>query len=95
MAETIKLVYTAAKVRLGFLIMLCALAGFAVTPGENNLAAWQVIVLGITVLLCSSSAGAFNQWYERDIDSRMRRTKTRPFATGRKSRALCNRRRNP
>jgi len=83
MAETIKLVYSAAKVRLGFLIMLCALAGFAVTPGGSNLTGWQVLVLGITVLLCSSGAGAFNQWYERDIDSRMRRTKTRPFVTGR------------
>jgi len=82
MAETIKLIYSAAKVRLGFLIMLCALAGFAMTPGEN-LSPWQVVVLGITVLLASSSAGAFNQWYERDIDSKMRRTKTRPFVTGR------------
>lgn len=83
MVETVKLVYSAAKVRLGFLIMLCALAGFAVTPGDSSLTAWQVIVLGVTVLLCSSSAGAFNQWYERDIDSQMRRTKTRPFVTGR------------
>jgi protoheme IX farnesyltransferase len=83
MVETAKLVYSAAKVRLGFLIMLCALAGFAVTPGDSNLTAWQVVVLGITVLLCSASAGAFNQWYERDIDSQMRRTKTRPFVTGR------------
>jgi protoheme IX farnesyltransferase len=82
MAETLKLIYSAAKVRLGFLIMLCALAGFAVTPGDN-LNPWQVLVLGISVLLCSASAGAFNQWYERDIDSMMRRTKTRPFATGR------------
>jgi protoheme IX farnesyltransferase len=82
MAETIKLIYTAAKVRLGFLIMLCALAGFAVTPGDD-LTGWQVVVLGITVLLCSASAGAFNQWYERDIDSHMVRTKTRPFVTGR------------
>jgi protoheme IX farnesyltransferase len=82
MAETLKLIYTAAKVRLGFLIMLCALAGLAVTPG-GNLNGWQVLVLGVTVLLCSASAGAFNQWYERDIDSLMRRTKTRPFATGR------------
>jgi protoheme IX farnesyltransferase len=82
MAETLKLIYSAAKVRLGFLIMLCALAGFAVTPGDN-LTAWQVLVLGVTVLLCSAGAGAFNQWYERDIDSMMRRTKTRPFATGR------------
>jgi protoheme IX farnesyltransferase len=82
MAETLKLIYSAAKVRLGFLIMLCALAGFAVTPGDN-LTAWQVLVLGVSVLLCSAGAGAFNQWYERDIDSMMRRTKTRPFATGR------------
>ena len=82
MAETLKLFYSTAKVRLGFLIMLCALAGFAVTPG-SELTPWQVLVLGITVLICSSSAGAFNQWYERDIDSRMRRTKTRAFVTGR------------
>ena len=61
MAETIKLIYSAAKVRLGFLIMLCALAGLAVTPG-GDLSGWQVMVLGITVLLCSASAGAFNQW---------------------------------
>jgi len=81
MAETLKLFYSTAKVRLGFLIMLCALAGFAVTPG-SELTPWQVLVLGITVLICSSSAGAFNQWYERDIDSRMRRTKTRAFVTG-------------
>ena len=82
MTETIKLIYSAAKVRLGFLIMLCALAGFAVTPGDN-LNGWQVLVLGITVLLCSASAGAFNQWYERDIDARMVRTRKRPFVTGR------------
>ena len=82
MAETLKLIYSAAKVRLGFLIMLCALAGFAVTPG-SDLSPWQVLVLGLTVLLCSASAGAFNQWYERDIDSQMRRTRMRPFVTGR------------
>ncbi len=82
MAETLKLIYSAAKVRLGFLIMLCALAGFAMTPGEN-LRSWQVLVLGITVLLASASVGAFNQLYERDIDSQMHRTKMRPFVTGR------------
>ncbi|MEC9375334.1 MAG: heme o synthase [Pseudomonadota bacterium] len=82
MTETLKLVYSAAKVRLGFLIMLCALAGLAVSP-ESSLTPWQILVLAITVLLCSSSAGAFNQWYERDIDSKMKRTKTRPFVTGR------------
>jgi protoheme IX farnesyltransferase len=82
MGETLKLIYTAAKVRLGFLIMLCALAGFAVSP-NSDLTVWQVMVLGLTVLLCSASAGAFNQIYERDIDARMKRTRTRPFVTGR------------
>jgi len=35
------------------------------------------------VLLSSASAGAFNHYVERDLDARMRRTRTRPFVTGR------------
>ncbi len=81
--ETLRLIYHTAKVRLGFLIMACALAGLAVSPGNGTLAPWQVLVLGLAVLLSSASAGAFNQLYERDLDLRMRRTATRPFATGR------------
>lgn len=81
MTETIKLIYHAAKVRLGFLIMSCALAGVAVSPG-NELAPWQILVLGLAVLISSSVSGAFNQLWERDLDSRMKRTKTRAFVTG-------------
>ena len=81
MTETLKLIYHAAKVRLGFLIMACALAGIAMSPGDE-LAPWRVLVLGLAVLVCSSAAGAFNQLYERDLDSRMKRTKTRAFVTG-------------
>ncbi|MEZ5565089.1 MAG: heme o synthase [Gammaproteobacteria bacterium] len=80
--ETLRLVYDAAKVRLGFLIMACALAGVAVSPG-SELAAWQVAVLGFTTLLASAASGAFNQLWERDMDSTMRRTRARPFASGR------------
>ena len=83
MTDTVKLIYHAAKVRLGFLIMACALAGIAVSPvTESALRPWQVLVLGIAVLLSSSAAGAFNQLYERDIDARMTRTKKRAFVTG-------------
>ncbi len=81
MTETLKLIYHAAKVRLGFLIMACALAGIAMSPGDE-LAPWRVLVLGLAVLVCASAAGAFNQLYERDLDSRMKRTKTRAFVTG-------------
>jgi protoheme IX farnesyltransferase len=82
MAATLKLIYHTAKVRLGFLIMACALAGLAVSPGDR-LASWQVLVLGLATLLSSAGAGAFNQLYEADLDRQMRRTRERPFATGR------------
>lgn len=82
MAATLKLIYHTAKVRLGFLIMACALAGLAVSPGDR-LASWQVLVLGLATLLSAASAGAFNQLYEADLDRQMRRTRERPFATGR------------
>jgi protoheme IX farnesyltransferase len=81
-AKNLKLVYTTAKVRLGFLIMACALAGIAVSP-VGTLSAWQILVLGLAVLASSSAAGAFNQWYERDTDARMKRTRKRAFVTGR------------
>lgn len=80
-AELLRLLPSVFKLRIGLAIMFCALAGIAVTPGER-LAIWQVIVLGLAVLLSSASAGAFNQYVERDLDARMRRTRNRPFVTG-------------
>ncbi len=82
MIQTLKLIYTTAKVRLGFLIMACTLAGIAVSPG-SGLSPWQVLVLALGVLLSSASVGAFNQLYERDLDAQMTRTRQRPFVTGR------------
>ena len=82
MARTLKLIYHTAKVRLGFLIMACAIAGIAVAPGAA-LPAWKIAVLGLATLVASSAAGAFNQFYERDLDAHMRRTRSRPFVTGR------------
>jgi protoheme IX farnesyltransferase len=84
MGATLRLIYQTAKVRLGFLIMACALAGVAVSPGDG-LAPWRVLVLGLAVLLSSSAAGAFNQLYERDLDARMKRTRNRAFVTGKLS----------
>ncbi len=68
------------KLRIGFAISVTALAGVAVTPG--TLPGWKALVLGLAVLVSSASAGAFNQYVERDIDARMRRTRQRPFVTG-------------
>jgi protoheme IX farnesyltransferase len=82
MKETLALVYSVFKIRIGTAIMLTALAGVAVAPGPVP-EAWKIAVLALAVLLSSASAGAFNQFMERDLDARMNRTRHRPFVTGR------------
>ena len=81
MGATVGQLYAVFKLRIGFAIMLCALAGLAVTPGPQ-LEAWKVVLLALAVLLSAASAGAFNQYIERDLDSQMVRTRRRPFVTG-------------
>ena len=82
MKETARLLYSVFKLRIGMAIMLCALAGIAITPGTAP-GGWQIALLAIAVLLSSASAGAFNHYVERDLDARMQRTRGRPFVTGR------------
>lgn len=82
MKETLGLVYSVFKLRIGVAIMLTALTGLAIAPGQTP-ATWQVIVLALAVLLSSGAAGAFNHYVERDLDARMQRTRKRPFVTGR------------
>jgi protoheme IX farnesyltransferase len=69
------------KLRIGVAIAASALAGVAVANGPG-LAWWQVVGLALAVLGASGAAGAFNHYYERDLDRLMRRTRTRPFASG-------------
>lgn len=76
-----KLLLNLFKLRIGVVIALTAVAGMAVTPGRSP-TLWQGIVLALSVLVASAAAGAFNQYAERDLDARMRRTRGRPFVTG-------------
>ena len=69
------------KLRIGIIMSITAVVALMVTPGQS-VPVWQVIVLALTVLMASGSAGAFNQYYERDVDHLMERTKSRPFVTG-------------
>jgi len=69
------------KLRIGFVIMVTALAGFAVTPGPKP-GAVKLAVLALSVLIASASAGAFNQYVEHDSDRLMARTRDRAFVTG-------------
>lgn len=70
------------KLRIGLVIALTALAGVAIQPG-TGLAPLQSLALFCAVLLASAAAGAFNQYYEVDLDAKMRRTRARPFVVGR------------
>ncbi|MGD2111798.1 MAG: heme o synthase [Gammaproteobacteria bacterium] len=69
------------KLRIGIVMALTSVVTLVVTPGRPATPG-EVLVLALSVLLAASSAGAFNQYYETDIDARMRRTADRPFVTG-------------
>ncbi|MFC1685349.1 UbiA family prenyltransferase, partial [Pseudomonadota bacterium] len=69
------------KLRIGVIMAVTAVVALVVTPGRTP-QAWEVVVLALTVLLSAASAGAFNQYYEVDLDQRMKRTQSRPFVTG-------------
>jgi len=72
---------TVLKLRIGVMIAATALAGMA-AAGWGDLSPWQAALLCLGVLGASGASGAFNHYYERDLDRRMRRTRERPFASG-------------
>ncbi len=69
------------KLRISVLIMATALGGLFIVP-EGTVAPLQALVLALSVLLASASAGAFNQFIEADSDRLMARTRHRAFASG-------------
>ena len=69
------------KLRIGVVIMVTALAGFAVTPGSGP-GGIPLAILALAVLISSASAGAFNQYIEHDADRLMLRTRGRAFPSG-------------
>ncbi|KAB2917392.1 MAG: protoheme IX farnesyltransferase [Hyphomicrobiaceae bacterium] len=69
------------KLRIGVAIAASALAGMAAANGPAPSGA-QVLAFALAVLGGAGAAGAFNHYYERDLDVRMKRTHQRPFASG-------------
>jgi protoheme IX farnesyltransferase len=78
----LRLILDLFKVRIGLAIAAAALVGLVVTPG-GRVPAGQVAALMFAQLLAAAAAGAFNQFAERDLDARMKRTRRRAFVTGR------------
>ena len=68
------------KLRIGFLIALSAMAGYAAVATKVD--GWQLLILFFAGLLASSGSAVFNQFYDRDLDKLMPRTAKRPLAAG-------------
>ena len=70
------------KPRLNFLALLTTLAGFYLgSQGPMNQRLLWFVLLGATAV--AAGCGALNQWLEKDLDKRMRRTQKRPLPAGR------------
>ncbi|MCZ7657880.1 MAG: heme o synthase [Xanthobacteraceae bacterium] len=81
MLAAVRMTVSLLKLRIGIAIAASALAGMAAASGPA-LPWWQYLGLALAVLGASGAAGAFNHYYERDLDRHMRRTRSRPFASG-------------
>ncbi|MBV7257321.1 heme o synthase [Pacificimonas sp. WHA3] len=68
------------KPRVMFLVVYTAIAGLVAAPTSVH------PVIALTAILCiavaGGAAGAFNQWYEHDLDAQMKRTAGRPLPRG-------------
>ena len=70
------------KPRITSLVVLSALAGFAL--GSPSSIDWiRLLHMAIGVSLLSGGINALNQYWERDLDALMQRTKLRPLPAGR------------
>ncbi|MBL0022710.1 heme o synthase [Sphingorhabdus sp.] len=72
------------KPRVMSLVVFTALCGLLAAPGSIH------PILGFTAILCiavgAGASAALNQWYEADIDAKMKRTANRPLPAGRMDR---------
>ncbi|QDX27226.1 protoheme IX farnesyltransferase [Sphingomonas suaedae] len=72
------------KPRVMSLVVFTGLCGMLAAPAPIH------PVIGFTAILCialgAGAAGALNQWYEADLDGKMKRTQGRPLPAGRMDR---------
>ncbi len=72
------------KPRVMSLVVFTGLCGMLAAPVSIH------PVIGFTAILCialgAGAAGALNQWYEADLDAKMKRTQSRPLPAGRMDR---------
>ncbi|MBU0800059.1 MAG: heme o synthase [Alphaproteobacteria bacterium] len=74
--------YALLKPRVMSLVVFSGFAGMFVAPGFSNMSPLLAAVAILCLALGAGASGAFNMWYERDIDAIMHRTRGRPLPRG-------------
>lgn len=71
------------KARLSLLVLTTTLVGFLLGQGRAPISWIALAATLVGTALSACGAAALNQWWERDVDALMRRTRTRPLPAGR------------
>jgi protoheme IX farnesyltransferase len=71
------------KARLSLLVLSTTLVGFLLGQGSEPISWPALLATLLGTALSACGAAALNQWWERDVDALMRRTRTRPLPAGR------------
>jgi protoheme IX farnesyltransferase len=71
------------KPRITALVLATEAAGATLAPGHAGARAQSLSLAGTALIV--GSANALNMWWERDVDARMMRTRSRPLPAGRLS----------
>ena len=79
--SVIKVIFELTKFRLSLLVSFSAIVGFILA--SDNFYVVDLIVLGISGYLVTAASVINNQILEKDLDSKMDRTKDRPLPTNR------------
>lgn len=70
------------KPRVMSLVVFSGFAGYWVAPERDSLHPFLAVIGLLALALGAGASGAFNMWYDRDIDAVMNRTKTRAIPLG-------------
>ena len=70
------------KPRVMSLVVFIGFAGYWIAPDRASLHPFLALMGILSLALGAGASGAFNMWYERDIDSIMKRTQNRPLPLG-------------
>ncbi len=71
------------KARLSLLVLCTTFVGYLLGLGSASLDYLTLVATLIGTALCACGAAALNQWWEREHDAGMKRTRNRPLPAGR------------